>query len=271
MKPISPTPYSDVNEILSLVFTTVKEILQDHFVGMYLFGSLANGDFDEHSDIDVLVVTDSKISSDVFSALKEMHERIAKVDSPWAIQLEVSYIPQNALRRFDPVDNLHPHMDRGSGETLHLMAHASDWIIQRHLLREHGVVISGPDLKTLIDPVSPNDIRQAIIDVLPLWVNPLLADPAQIKNCGYQSFIVLSLCRMLYTLQYGTIVSKRVVAQWGQDTLDSQWTPLIEQAWLGRQNPGLEARPADINGTLDLIRYTLEYSKQIESHLNMSP
>jgi len=76
---------------------------------------------------------------------------------------------------------------------------------------------------------------------------------------------------MLYTLQYGTIVSKRVAAQWGQDTLGEQWTSLIKEAWLGRQNPGLEARPADIDGTLNLIRYTLEYSKQLESHFYVSP
>jgi hypothetical protein len=148
------------------------------------------------------------------------------------------------------------------------MKHASDWIIQRHLLRERGIVITGPDLKKLIEPILPDEIRQAIVDVLPLWVNPILDDPAQIQGRGYQSFVVLSLCRMLYTLQYGTIVSKRVAAQWGQDTLSKQCISLIKEAWLGRQNPGLEARPADIDGTLDLIRYTLEYSKQIETQIN---
>ncbi len=268
MMNMSPTPYSDVNEILNILLTNIKEILQDQFVGMYLFGSLVNGDFDQYSDIDVLVVTDVEISSDIFSALKQMHAQITKVDSSWAIQLEVSYIPLIALRRFDPANNLHPHMDRGNGETLHMMIHSSDWIIQRHLLHERGVVITGPDLKILIDPVSPNDMCQGIVDVLPLWVNPILADPSQIKSRGYQSFVVLSLCRMLYTLQYGTIVSKRVAAQWGQDTLDKKWIPLIEQAWLGRQNPGLEAQLDTINGTIDLIRYTLEYSKQIETQIN---
>ena len=82
MNPISPTSHPDVNEILNLLFNSTKEILQDHLVGMYLFGSLANGGFDEHSDIDVLVVTNAEISDAPFSALKEMHERINKLDSP---------------------------------------------------------------------------------------------------------------------------------------------------------------------------------------------
>lgn len=75
---LSPTPHPDVNEILNLLFTNIKEILQGQFVGMYLFGSLANGDFDEHSDIDVLIVTDGEISSDTFSALQDMHAKNRK-------------------------------------------------------------------------------------------------------------------------------------------------------------------------------------------------
>jgi predicted nucleotidyltransferase len=263
MKTISLTSYPDVNEILNILLSYVQEILGDQFIGMYLFGSLANGDFDQHSDIDALVVTDAEISEDRFSALEEMHRQINKIDSPWAIQLEVSYIPQNALRHFDPDNILHPHMDRGNNETLHRMSHANDWIIQRHILRERGIVITGPSLKTLIDPVSPNDLRQAVADVLLLWASPILDDPSQINKRGYQSYFVLSLCRMLYTLKYGEIVSKPFAAKWAKENW-SHWKALIERAWVGRQNPGLEAQPEDIHGTLELIRYTLEYSKEIE-------
>jgi predicted nucleotidyltransferase len=263
MKTTFPTLHPDVNEILNLLLLRVQQILGDQFLGMYLFGSLANGDFDQHSDIDVLVVTNVEITEDAFSGLAEMHKQINELDSPWAIQLEASYIPRNALRRFDPVNMLHPHMDRGRNETLHRMSHANDWIIQRHILRERGIVITGPDLKTLIDPVSPHDLRQAVVDVLPLWANPILEDPSKINKRGYQSFFVLSLCRMLYTLQYGEIVSKPVAAKWAKENL-RHWNELVERAWIGRQHPDLDAQTEDIHGTLELIRYTLEYSRQIE-------
>jgi predicted nucleotidyltransferase len=263
MKTIFPTPYPDINEILNLLLSRVQEILGDQFLGMYLFGSLANGDFDQHSDIDVLIVTNAEITEDAFSGLAETHKQINKLDSLWAIQVEASYIPRNALRRFDPANTLHPHMDRGRNETLHRMSHANDWIIQRHVLREHGIVITGPDLKTLIDPVSPYDLRQAVVDVLPLWANPILDDPSQINKRGYQSYFVLSLCRMLYTLKYGEIVSKPFAAKWAKKNF-SHLTELIERAQVGRQHPDLEAQADDIHGTLELIRYTLEYSWQIE-------
>jgi predicted nucleotidyltransferase len=259
---ISPTPHPDVNEILDLLLTNIQLILQDQFVGMYLFGSLANGDFDQHSDIDVLIVTDGKISDETFSSLQSMHMDLAKVDSPWDVQQEVSYIPKDALRRFDPSNNLHPHLDRGNDEILHWMNHESDWIIQRYILRERGVVITGPNLKSLIDPISRDELRRAVVDVLPLWTYPILEDPHRIDARGYQSYCVLSLCRMLYTLQEKAILSKPEAAQWGLRTLDARWKPLIERAIIGRQNANLRAELEDIYETLEMMRFVLGASKQ---------
>lgn len=254
-------PYADVNELLNFLLLNVQEILGSQFVGMYLFGSLANGDFDEHSDIDVLIVTDRKVSEETFAALKEMHKRINRIDSPWAVQIEASYIPRTALRRFDPRDNLHPHMDRGDNEVLHMMSHESDWIVQRHILRERGIVIKGPSLRSLIDPVSADELRRAVIDVLPLWMKPILEDPSLIKKRGYQSYCVLTLCRMSYTLRHGEILSKPNAVKWALEHMDPKWKPLIERAWIGRQNSNLDAAPEDIQGTLDMMQYVLQQTK----------
>ncbi|HYO49801.1 MAG TPA: nucleotidyltransferase domain-containing protein, partial [Chloroflexia bacterium] len=131
----NPTPYSDVNAILHELLSSVQAILGDYFLGMYLYGSLALGDFDPYrSDIDFLVVTTDNLPDDLFSALQTMHARIAASDSRWATDLEGSYIPKHALRRYDPANARHPHIDRGE-EGLDKEQHDSDWIIQRHTLR----------------------------------------------------------------------------------------------------------------------------------------
>ena len=252
------TPHPDVNEILNILLAKVEAILGNQWIGMYLFGSLANGGFDAHSDIDVLVVTDGEISNTQFDALKKMHTQINQFDSPWAIQLEVSYIPHNALRRFDPGNKVHPHMDRGTNEVLHMKSHESDWIIQRYLLRERGVLVTGPDLKTLIDPIAPSELRQAVIDELPLWADYLLDHQSTLKSRGYQSFCVLSFCRMLYTLQNKAILSKQAAAEWAIGTLDERWKPLIQRAVVGRQHPEMEASAEDIRETLEMLQYLLE-------------
>ena len=261
MKILSPTPYPDVNEILNLLLSNVQEILQEQFIGMYLFGSLANGDFDQYSDIDVLIVTDGEISDIRFDALKKMHERIQKINSPWAVQVEVSYIPKEALRRYDPENNQHPHLDRDAGERLHIREHVSDWVVQRHVLRERGVTVVGPEPKTLIDCVSPEDLRRAMQPILFEWYAHFLEKPSPFGSQGYQSYVVLSLCRILYTLQKGEVVSKQAAARWAKETLDPSWIPVIDRALVGRQNSTLEPSPEDVQDTLDMIQYALQRAR----------
>lgn len=258
MKATHPTPHADVNTVLLGILSGVQTILGSRFIGLYLFGSLASGDFDRDSDVDFIVVSENEISPDLFSALQAMHARIATIDSWCATQLDGSYISHHALRCYDPANAVHPHIDRGVSESLRMMQHDSDWIIQRHNLREQGLVVAGPAPHTLIDPVLPRELRQAVLDILHGWLAPMIDDPAPLQTRGYQSYIVLTLCRMLYTLEFGTIVSKRVATHWAQGTLDERWIPLIAQAWLGRQTPVLKSEADDVNSTLELIRYVVE-------------
>ena len=265
-----PPPYPDANIVLDSLLADVQAILGDQFIGMYLYGSLASGDFDRDSDVDYVVVTRAELSEALFSALQDMHIRIAAIDSWCATQLEGSYIPQQALRRYDPVHALHLHIDRGRDESLKKMqlddaslsrAWWGGWVILRSNLRERGITLTGPAPHTLIDPVTPDDLRQATLAILHGWAAHILEDPAQMDSRGYQSYTVLTLCRTLYTLQYVSLVSKPVAARWAQAALGEPWASLIERAWIGRQNPQLKAQSEDVNGTLDFIRYTLERSQ----------
>jgi predicted nucleotidyltransferase len=254
------TPYDDVNILLEPLVSDLKEILKADLIGVYLYGSLANGDFDEHSDIDVLVVTKEKITDHLFPELQQMHDRIGTITSPWAIQMEVTYLTADVFRQSDHMP--HPYLDRGPGEKLHWRESKSDWNLERHIIREKGVILEGLDPKTLTDPVSTGELKKSVVGVLPLWIDPLLENPIQnISPRGYQSFIVLSLCRMLYTLQHGEIVSKQAAAQWAIKTLETHWKPLIEHALMGRQNSGLEVEQKDLNGTIAFMHYTMRHSR----------
>jgi hypothetical protein len=106
-----------VDAVLEALFAGVRDALGPQLVGVYLDGSLAAGDFAEcSSDIDVLVVTEGVLPDEVVAALGAMHARLATGTSKWSRELEVSYIPCRALRRFDPDDNCHPCIQRGSGQ-----------------------------------------------------------------------------------------------------------------------------------------------------------
>ena len=263
----SLTAFPEVNAVLQELLADIQHILGNQLVGMYLEGSLAGGDFDEDSDIDFVVVTNDDISENVFSALQMMHQRINLLDTKWSTNLEGSYISQYAIRCFDPKHANFPNIERGFGEPLKLVYHAESWIIHRYVLRERGITIIGPALRTLIDPVSPDALRQAMVPVLQGWAKQILNNPNEIARRGYQSYTVLSICRILYTLQFGDIVSKPKAASWAKETLGEKWGALIDRTWIGRHNPGLFASAEDINQTLDLISYALERGGQFKTSL----
>jgi predicted nucleotidyltransferase len=266
---ITPTPFQDINAILQELQESVKRVLGIHFIALYLEGSLANGDFDQASDIDFVVVTDEPVAEKLFLELQAMHARIATIDSAWALQLEGSYISRSALRQHDPKQALHPNIERGESERLKQVTEDEGWMIHRYILRERGITLVGPDPKTLIDPISPNDLRRVMLPKLNGWANQLLNDPKDIIKQGYpSSCIILTLCRMLYTLEFGEVVSKRSAASWVEETLNEKWGTLIARAWLERQHyQPLALDSEDMKQTLSFIRYMLECSQQVKMHL----
>jgi aminoglycoside adenylyltransferase-like protein len=140
---------------------------------------------------------------------------------------------------------------------LSLQAHDVDWVIQRHVLREHGITVTGPALAELIDPVQPNDLRRAEVELMRIWWGPMDEDPAKLQRRGYQTYCVLTMCRVLYMLEHGTVVSKPVAARWAQQTLDARWRPLIERALAWRKDQQ-DVLGDDVAETQALIRYTLD-------------
>jgi hypothetical protein len=264
---LQPTPHPEVNAILEVLSAGIQAILGDQLIGMYLYGSLAYGGFDRDSDVDFVVVIRTALPEPLLSALANMHAHLARLDSWCATQLEGSYIPSAALRQFDPVNILHVHIDRGPGEILKRM-HIEDpllsrawwggWVLLRSVLYDHGITLSGPDVKTLVDPVSADELKQATRADLQGWAAPLLEHPQEIARRGYQSYVVLTMCRMLYTLEFGSIASKPEAARWAQSSLGREWTALIERAWSGRHDPTHPASETDIKGTLAFIRFTLD-------------
>lgn len=251
-----PTPYSEVNAILDLLGAQARAILGDSFVGLYLYGSLASGDFDpQHSDIDFVVVTTTELPADTIAALEAMHLQLAASGSQWAAKLEGAYVSLVALRRHDPHGSLFPMLNEGR---FYLAGLDSDWIIQRQVIHEHPVVVGGPDPRLLIDPVSVDDLRGAVKDILREWWAPMLDNPDWLRRTGYLDFAILTMCRVLYLFEYGTIVSKPVAARWAKEA-DRAWADLIEWAL---------ARPADnhyerLPEVQAFIRFTVEKGEMV--------
>jgi hypothetical protein len=254
-----PTPYLEINAVLQALLSGVQGVLGDCFVGLYLYGSLVGGDFcSQRSDIDFVVATAGELPNEVVAALEAMHARIANSGLKWAAKLEGAYVPLDTLRRHDPSGPPCPCINEGR---FYLAALGSDWVIQRYTLREQGVVVEGPDPRSLIDPVQPDDLRWAVIGFLREWWAPMLQDPdPRLQGSEYQAYAVLTMCRALYTLRRGTVVSKMAAARWAQEALGEPWEGLIEQALTWRRDaPSLgDGSAFNIDKVLGFMRCVLE-------------
>ncbi len=258
--PAQPTPYPDVNALLELVLREVQTVLAGEFAGMYLHGSLATGDFDPlSSDIDVVVVTAGELEAELLPALAAMHARIAGSGLAWASHLECSYWPRAALRRYEPNRARHPEM--GVDKPFAVRQQQPDWVIELHILRERGVVLAGPPPRALIDPISPGELKAAVCAILRGWWLDMLDEPDWFHAHIYQAFAVLTMCRALYTLRYGAVVSKPAAATWARRALAARWAPLIDRALAWRHDGGA----GDPSEPLAFIRYAIEHSGRDEN------
>jgi hypothetical protein len=246
-----PTPYHDVNVVLSLLLSNLQAMLRDQFIGLYLGGSLALGDFNpQRSDIDFVAVTVDELPPETIVALEELHTRLWATGTKWASKLDGSYVPQQVFRHWTAD---HPPCPFVEGDSFTVTQQGSA-VIQRHIIHQYGVVVAGPSPHTLLDPVDADELRRALREMLERWWRPLLDDPAWVQQSQQQPFAILSMCRTLYTLEHGVVASKPVAARWGQQAMGKQWTALID--WAVAWPHDTESN--HLAATLSLIQYTLD-------------
>jgi hypothetical protein len=268
MNNTNPTPNLEVNALLLNLLSNAKSILGNLFVGMYLSGSLAIGDFDDDSDIDFIIILNDRVSDAQLLELQAMHVRLHNIDSKWSTCLEGYYIPQRELQHYEADTAWHLYLDNGSSELVAVQDNHKNWVFERFVLQELGIIVEGPKPQNFFSLVSPHELRQTLLAELRSWTDEILSDPESLNNRWFQSFVILSLCRTLYTFQHGTVVSKLAAVEWARKSLDPHWTSLIERAWAERPNPPLKAHmqtePQDAEATPGFIRYVLELSRQYQ-------
>lgn len=238
MRRLPDSVYPELASVLQKFVVGVQAALGSNFIGAYLVGSLATGDFDRDSDVDFLMVTKAELCDAEVKSLEATHSRVHALGSYPAEHLEGSYLTAEILSRPQAV-GMQPiwYLDNGS-TSLERSAHDNRWHV-RWILRERGVIITGPDPKTLLPPVSKEALCQEALSAVHEIAGRFLAEvdqPVGWFNTRFgQSFTVLTCCRMLQTLSSGTVESKLSGVNWAEQCLEPQWYGLIRGAWLERE------------------------------------
>ncbi len=178
--------------------------------------------------------------------------------SPWAQHLEGSYVPKDELRQVDESRPPWWYLDNGASELV--KDNHCNTAVVRWSLREKGVVLAGPDPKTLIEPVSADELRRDVLTALREYADWLRMNPAYSRRG--QGVTVLSICRILHTFESGLVTTKREAGEWALGALSPEWASLVQHALDDRPDPWVKVRePADpvvVSRTLAFVDYAVE-------------
>ena len=208
-------------------------------LGLYLYGSLATGDFTPGvSDVDLLAVTDGPVTKEVIARLRIMHAEIEARFPHWRDRIEVIYVPRQALAtfrtEFSDIGVISP------GEPLHILSAGLDWLMNWHQVRHGGQVVTGPPAETFVPETSAEEYVAAVRDhavAFGEWM-------PEMRTARQQSYAVLTLCRALYTVRHGHGTSKAIAAAWLSADMP-RYGPLVEQALRWRVAAPLDPTAAD--------------------------
>lgn len=234
----------DLDAIVAALGEGARQALGDDLLGLYLVGSFALGAGDEHSDVDFLAVTADRLNPDQQTALDTLHARLPDLPGYWATHLEGSYAPAVDLRSPMSIGRSWPYVDNGA-RVLTPSDH-DNTLHARWLLREHGVAIIGPPAVSLVAPVDVGALRAEMIGVARARAEDVEEHPEHLGNAWYQPYLVLTLCRALFTTHTGRVTSKAEAATWALDHVPAEHHELVRRALADRPDPwGRVHRDAD--------------------------
>ena len=234
------------------------EPFSQHLAGLYLYGSIALGAFEEPaSDIDVVALTKGEWSPPELKRLAALHKHLSDT-YPFGKRLEVYYIPTRYLGVLHPdqqQSGLAPYPTARDGTfspaTLEGLNAVTWWTIQHH-----GIRLLGPACDAL-----PLDVAwQEVLTTMRFNLDGYFARKARQPyifwfDAGVE-FAVTNMCRILSTIEEGEIISKSAALTRWRTRLPERWQPLLDDAWRIRHRLG---RPALYPHRLPRLRDTLAF------------
>ncbi len=209
-----------VPTLVKALASELASFLGKRLVGVYLGGSTSMDDFvSATSDFDVLIVTEGVLTADDLSVIEGLHRRLA-VDYPDAQRLEGDYAPRHLLV---PEGTSAPVPGFGRGQ---LVPDVQEIMLSADNIanmRESGVAVYGPPADTVLPPVTPEDVRAAVLDML-------REGPGHCATEQDAAAEVLNLVRSLCALETGRPTTKSQGAAWALIHLDEQWHEPVRRA-----------------------------------------
>jgi hypothetical protein len=214
-------------ELVPLLRTYVDALhtcFPERVYALSLYGSLALGDFARRvSDVDFLTVMVGPISEDEQTIIKALHQELLPADR-WAARMDGEYaeLEQIEAGEFDA-----PCLFVADGRLAGRRdVSKAGWLT----LIQQGISVIGPEPAAFVPDVPWVDLEQEMWTNLYGYWLPKAESRWLFLSSTWVAFAVLTLCRIVYTMERHAVTSKSAAAAYAHDALPPQWNRLICEA-----------------------------------------
>lgn len=230
-------------------------------LGVYLFGSSVMGGLRPDSDIDVLVLTRQSLTVEERHALRDFllrySGRRATVKPGRPIELTALVLDDVVPWTFPPeCDFLYGEWLRDQYLDRVPERHTNpDLAVLLTTVQQHADCLHGPPPQELLSPVPTADLIRSIHDSLPGLMSDLVGDE---RN------VLLTLARMVLTVETGDIASKDAAVDWIVPSLGEPYRSVLTSAamaYLGRQDDEWTERQGEARDTAEHLAARIHGSR----------
>lgn len=242
--------------------------LGSRFYGIYLYGSIPLGGFDEQtSDIDIIALTLAELAPTELARLQAIHERLAQEPAFGGLgrRLDVMYIPLRDLGKRNSEVASYPYMADGE---FHRSGHFDLNGVAWWLVKYHGWALRGPEPRELHLSTSWEDVLVDMdYNLNTYWARQYAGlqarkDEDTVPDEYAVLFTVSTLCRILSTIEDREIPTKPQALLVWRDRLPEQFHRSVDEALrISRHSnePSLYTSPAALRADgLAFMQYVIE-------------
>ncbi|HDR4874288.1 nucleotidyltransferase domain-containing protein [Bacillus thuringiensis] len=224
---------TEVQQLMERYTVELKEIfLDEKIVGVYIYGSIALGAFHkETSDVDFVTVISDSVNEAEKQQLVELHKKLS--DNTLGKRMDGMYIPLVDLGKYNDEINEYVYCADGKANVGHWDINAVTW----WTLKNQGITVTGKEAEDLPLQIQWNDVVNTMKYNVEQYWSEKAKKPYLFFIEDWVESAVVTMGRILYTLDYKTIVSKDRGLQYLLESSAEEWELLLKEVERIRHNP----------------------------------
>lgn len=243
----------------------INQTFGGNIVGVYLFGSLVLGDFDENfSDIDLMIVLKKDINKDEFEKIKNLQKYISEKYPRFGTDgIEMIFVSTETIKNYLVKEAFLTAV--APGNPLETIVCKPEFLIYFYIVKNYGETILGTPKEEVFSEISITDFvnmsNKVALENIPYWKE------ACKKTLHEQFYAVITLCRALYVKENKTYPSKLEAKNWAKNKYPN-FKDIVEYAWNQRGKWEITDKPNDEHKYQEIIKF-FEFAKSELSDLTI--